>query len=328
MKSLTTRTYKLFVLSCVISIALILGLYWAINWGHHKLPKWILEAGRDTTITQKKSAKTCKNCHEKIFQAWKDGRHALAWNSETFIEDSENRSKEKCLPCHIPEVVLAGEKPDSRIENRDEGIFCFSCHVKSEVMRGPYDLFSPPHPTKQDLNYRKSLYCSSCHVKTYKEWVNSGSKETCQSCHMPRHRGRLVQKFPLHFLHTSKEVADHSVPAGRADENDLSLEARWLENRLEITLENKGVPHGLPTADSGDPRLYLYLDALSTDGKTLEQFKEILAPQQETALQFMQRRGFNFMLPPEVYKIAISIQIKQAWRKEKIELLQKVLIHP
>ena len=139
---------------------------------------------------------------------------------------------------------------------------------------------------------------------------------------MPRARKRLTQKFPLSLLHSKKPTGDHSFPHGEIGENDLKMQAEWTGNRLTVALTNTAIPHNVPTADNGDPRLYLYVNVLSASGEIIETNKEIVAPQQETALSYNKESRFVYTVPEQARAADIRLQYKPAWSKEKSDIRQ------
>lgn len=281
----------------------------------------LIELVRQKDLMEYPDAKRCSECHRSIYDSWKESRHSVAWSSKTYIQETQNRSKEKCLPCHIPKEVKAGVKPTPRLKNRDDGVYCVPCHAVDNAMNGPYDLFSPPHPTRQNLEYGKSKICGSCHVKTYKEWKASGSLKTCQGCHMPRSKKRLVQKFPLGLFHSKKPVGDHSFVHGKIKAQDLLFYAELKENKVVVTLLNRSIPHLLPTAENGDPRLFLYVKYFNSSDEKTDQYKEILAPQLDTALPPGEKIIFQYPWTNKTKRVEASLQYKPAWSKEKKEVL-------
>lgn len=300
--------------------AALFSIYFVINIIPGILPPSLIELARQPELLKYPAAKRCADCHKDIYEAWKRSRHSLAWVSEGYVKASENHTKEKCLNCHIPTTVFPGEKPQPRLDHRDDGVYCVPCHVKDGAMHGPYDILAPPHPTKQDEAYRTARFCSSCHEKTYKQWQATGSQKTCQSCHMQRRIKRLTQKFPLYVLHAKREVADHSFPKRDIREVDIAVNAAFTPRTVEIELTNLNVPHWVPTADNGDPRLYLYTTFFDADGQAVDELKEILAPQQETALPYRKPVNFRYLAGPEVVRAELLLQYKPAWSKEKSDV--------
>ena len=295
--------------------------YYILNYQHTLIPSKLVEFAREPELIKNPPAKTCEECHTSIFESWKKSRHSKSWISEFYTEDSENHSKEKCLPCHIPQTVNPGEKPEPRMDHRDDGVYCVSCHFKDGAMRGPYDLLSPPHPTRKVAEFRKSVFCGSCHEKTYKEWQATGQQRTCQSCHMGRTKARLTQKFPLNILHRKRSVADHSFPHGKISPGDLAVELTFQNTKATLSLTNLSVPHFLPTADNGDPRLYAYTSFMNSSGEEVGTEKEIISPQKETALPWNKPITYNYYIDSSTVSAKVSLQYKPAWTKEKTEIV-------
>lgn len=313
---LSTQILNLLTAIGCFAIAGISAAYFLINEKFEWIPESALELIRDKALLERPEAKRCSECHQDIYEAWKESRHSISWTSKTYIEASDNRTKEKCLACHIPESVK-GEKPSPRLDRRDEGIYCVSCHFVEGKMNGPYDLLALPHPTHRNPDYVRSSFCGSCHEKTLKEWKETGVEDTCQDCHMPRKKGRLTQKLPLNLLHQKKWVGNHKFLHGDLTEKDILMDAGFKDNFFNLSLLNKTIPHAVPTADNGDPRLYLYITFFNEAGEQVDQSKEILAPQQETALAFNKKADFQYRLFNPVSQVNIVLKYQPAWSKEK-----------
>ena len=163
----SSRIFYLLIGVGLIGLAGLTIVYFLVNEHFEWIPEKVLELARDPEILKKPPAKKCSECHKEIYKAWKDSRHSVSWASDNFIEASDNRTKEKCLPCHIPKSVQ-GDKPSPRLELRDEGIYCVSCHFIDNKMQGPYDLLAPPHPTFRNPDNIRSKISGSCHQKTFK----------------------------------------------------------------------------------------------------------------------------------------------------------------
>ena len=323
---LSERIINLLVAFGCFAVAGISITYFLINEKFEWIPESALELVREKELSERPEAKRCSECHKDIYEAWKESRHSISWTSKTYIEASENRTKEKCLACHIPESVT-GEKPSPRLDRRDEGIYCVSCHFVDRKMNGPYDLIAPPHPTHRNPDYVNSKLCGSCHQRTFKEWKATGIEETCQDCHMPRTKDRLTQKFPLNLLHKKKWVGNHKFLHGDITEKDIQMEAEFKNNFFNLSLLNKTVPHWVPTADNGDPRLYLYITFFNSEGEKVDQAKEIIAPQQETALPYNKKLKFRYRLFDPVAQAGIALKYQPAWSKEK-ELVWEKTVQP
>jgi len=277
-------------------------------------------------LLQRPSAKRCSDCHTKIYEAWEKSRHAKAWVSEHFKEESENYSKIKCLSCHAPHQVDPLKKPILRVERRHEGINCIACHFKEETkaMHGPYKVFSPPHPSREDRNYTKPEICAGCHQKTYKEWKIARVKTSCQRCHM-----RVVDytwimdKFPFFLFHSRKALHDHTFPTGKASKKDIKI--ILTEGALNII--NVGVPHNLPTADQGNPRLYLIIELFYERGKR-KVIRKVLSPQAKTALAYLIPYTVKIPYYEKLEKVRVRIYRRLAWKKERELILFEELKKP
>ena len=273
-------------------------------------------------LLQRPPAKRCSDCHADIYKEWKKSRHFHAWTSENFRVESENYAKVKCLSCHAPHQVDPEKKPLLRAEFREDGVSCVACHFKEETrsMHGPLKVWSPPHPSRQDLSYTKSTFCAGCHRETYKEWKMAKVEKSCQSCHMPSLGKRdLIQKFPFYLFHLAKPRTSHEFPSLKASPEDV--EVRLEAGKLILT--NVGVPHNLPTADQGDPRLYLLAEITYANGRK-KIVRKLLSPQSKTALAY--RKPREIRIPPgEVKEITVRLLRKLAWSEER-ELIKEVTL--
>ena len=119
------------------------------------------------------------------------------------------------------------------------------------------------------------------------------------------------------MLHKKKWVGNHKFLHGDITEKDILIEVEFEERFFNFSLLNKTVPHRVPTADNGDPRLYLYITFLNVAGDQVDQMKSIIAPQQDTALPFNKKMGFRYRLFDPVDQAKIVLKYQPAWSKEK-----------
>ena len=98
---------------------------------------------------------------------------------------------------------------------------------------------------------------------------------------------------------------------------------RIKPNSTNLSLENQTIPHFVPTADNGDPRLYLYIKFFNDKGEAVDSAKEIIAPQQETALPYNKRINFQYRLFDPVSRAVIELKYQSAWSKEKHQIFSK-----
>lgn len=264
-------------------------------------------------LLERPESKRCSDCHADIFREWEKSRHAIAWKSETFKVETENYTKTKCLSCHAPHQVDPDKKPALREKFLEDGIGCVACHFKDETkaMHGPHKVWSPPHPSKQDLSYIKSNFCAGCHQETFKEWKMAKVEKSCQDCHMPNMgEKRIVQKFPFEYFHSKKPRHDHTFPTGIARAEDIKVELIKQDQSYYLQITNVGIPHNLPTADQGSPKLYIVVE--SDAGR----FVKLLTPQAKNALVYGQPMLVD--IPWQDFKnLKVDIYRRLSWKEER-----------
>lgn len=152
-----------------------------------------------TNVEQAKipSTKRCRFCHEKDWQSFQRGKHALAWKSkEEFPEYHYSRKKgnsesgvKTCAQCH-----KIGLKSDSATQRlwREQGIeganSCANCHTAHafsgrEAARP--EACRSCHSGTQTPQWES--YTASRHFEVRQTSADSSAKQqgpTCQSCHL------------------------------------------------------------------------------------------------------------------------------------------------
>ncbi|MDQ7055998.1 MAG: multiheme c-type cytochrome [Persephonella sp.] len=275
-------------------------------------------------LLERPPSKRCADCHQKIYNQWKTSRHAQAWVSEEFIKKTKNRTKTKCLSCHAPLEVKAGEKPQLRDKLREEGVNCFSCHYREETdsIHGPYKVFSPPHYSTYNPEYTSARICSGCHKKTYDNWIKTGSNKNCQECHMPSKKDRLIQKFPFMYFHSKKDLHNHSFLPLKADEQDFSITVVYKGKALMVSVKNLAVPHTVPTAQQGKPKYYLQIKGFERK-ETLLSESEMITP--ENGFEYKREKTFIFYVDKKPDEVVVELYRKLSWKKEREFVLKKRL---
>ncbi len=118
-------------------------------------------------------SQSCAQCHENIYTAWQDTRHALAFSAPIFQRDwTQLGSQVSCLECHTTGFDTATGL------YAEEGVTCEACH-------GP---FQPDHPEKPMPITPNADLCGTCHKTTTDEWhasVHGLEGIQCQACHNP-----------------------------------------------------------------------------------------------------------------------------------------------
>jgi predicted CXXCH cytochrome family protein len=116
---------------------------------------------------------TCLACHRDTQEAWAEGSHGKAADSEAYLADWMARGQPKeCLACHT-----TGYDPieDSYLA---AGVACEACHSPA-----PND-----HPNEPMPSDNSGRLCGSCHNETLFEWQVSKHREVnlgCLACHDP-----------------------------------------------------------------------------------------------------------------------------------------------
>lgn len=234
----------------------------------------------------------CGECHRDIYRMWRSSAHANSMEDSIFLDAFRSAEAgegsavaRKCLKCHAPTIEVTG---DVALKQRLtwEGVSCEVCHSLvavdlsglgprleldvGPVKRGPIpDAESMGHEVAYSELHATSLACAGCHeyvnpegtpiITTFSEWREShAAKEgaTCQSCHMAKTRGAVVD--PRVKRIKSAEVNLHEMPGGHSLEQlhkalGLAIDAHREGDTLvvDVGLVNKGAGHAVPTGMPG-----------------------------------------------------------------------------
>lgn len=210
------------------------------------------------------SSKNCKECHEEIYNHWKNAIHSMSIEDPIFKAsymesylNTAGETKFHCLRCHAP-VTLINNDYDLKKEITKEGVNCDFCHsIKKvnidnkdnpfeleigEVKRGPLsNVDSPAHKTESSPLFKSSELCAGCHeytndkgvtiLGTYSEWKTSpyaAEGTHCQNCHMPLIPGKVVK--PKIKSSNQKKINLHAISASRSTEQ--------LRKALNVEIKN------------------------------------------------------------------------------------------
>jgi hypothetical protein len=269
------------------------------------------------------SAEICGDCHRAIHDGWRRSAHANAMESRLFQDalklaeaDFGLQSRRVCLSCHSPIAVLTGDLGLIKKVSW-EGVTCDYCHsirdvtltdgnprAKVEfslVKSGPSkEAVSTAHGTAYSPIFTSPLACVTCHeyrnslgfpvLTTYTEWKNSaytGGEESCQSCHMYRVEGDVVdprvKRGSRLALNLHEIPGSHSLDQlNKAIKAQLSATREGNQVKVSVEVSNRGAGHDVPT---GSPlrQLILEIRADRYDGKHFRQervFRRTVADQQ------------------------------------------------
>lgn len=262
------------------------------------------------------TAATCGACHTEIYAEWQSSVHAAAWVDPQFQGELSKDPEVAwvCINCHTPagdqqvEISVAtgdvraperSMNPDFSEAFQQEGLTCVTCHYRDGAVLGPYGDSDAPHAVTLEPRLRSSELCMDCHqavarvedtlvcsFNTGVEWQESGSTDTCQSCHMPqvdrplvaggperstrRHwfLGSGIAKGPQSDEHAALYAQAPVGIAGTLDAPGSAAVGELVSARLDV--ENVAGAHAVPT---GDPERYLWveLQAVDAQGRVIAQ---------------------------------------------------------
>ncbi|MFN3466251.1 MAG: hypothetical protein ACK4WF_00945, partial [Candidatus Brocadiales bacterium] len=169
-----------------------------------------------------------------------------------------------------------------------------------------------PHPVGQEHRlYLESELCGKCHVRTFKEWQKATQKDkkTCQNCHMPAVKRKLIQDEPWQRLFREKEIKKHTfspVEEFLTSERPIRIDLEWPN----IVIENVSIPHALPTGDYGyrEVVLRMRLKGPEVDGILLKE--ESFFVETDTSLKSGEKRVFPLSVPWGALKKDTSLTVE------------------
>lgn len=263
-------------------------------------------------------SKKCGDCHIDIYNEWVGSLHAKSYVSEEFRISTNDYEFKFCLGCHVPETIfipayidaslteVAEKEIKPRTHNLEDGVDCQSCHLTADcVLAGPHSGMGP-HPMEKKVEfYRKSELCGRCHIETFKEYLGNASNnhaETCQDCHMPAVKRKLIQDEPWQKIHRQKEGKMHTFSSLSVLENnkdffmlsftELSNKNNQIKGVLEI--QNNMTNHSIPTGIYGYKEVLLLINLKNSLGGIIESKQESIFAEMDTQLKPMEKRRYPF----------------------------------
>ena len=267
----------------------------------------------------------CGHCHIDIYKEWTGSTHSKSYINEEFRVATNNYEYDFCIRCHAPETVFTSLENDTgdNIENsvtpstnneivaRDynlkDGVDCQGCHLTVDCeFSGPHDGISP-HPLKKNEEfYRTSELCGTCHVDTFEEYLTyagNGNDETCQDCHMPAVRRKLIQDEPWQKLHKKKEGKAHTFSVSSAMKKkkdfidlkftEINKDNNQITGSVEIT--NTKVNHSIPTGKYGYREVLLLINLKDNLGRIIKSKQESMFVELNTQLKPGEKKIYNFV---------------------------------
>jgi len=233
-----------------------------------------------------KTAKSteCDKCHKIIYEEWSKDVHSKAYTRDAFKKASKDYEMQECVSCHAPQQNADEKNLKTRPVHQEEGVNCTTCHLRDNMIYGPYKL-EAKHKSDQDEAFLKSEFCAGCHMPTFQEWQASGSKKTCQECHMPRVEREVVQMGFFYSLILSKRmVGRHYLGYEQLLKDAARITGEAGKGTVKLSVTNRAGGHNMPTGKYGDYQIVLSTQVKDADGKTVFAKDEIFSTLQKNGI--------------------------------------------
>jgi nitrate/TMAO reductase-like tetraheme cytochrome c subunit len=275
---------------------------------------YLLEMGDKTAKSSE-----CDQCHKTIYEEWSKDAHSKAYTSDAYRQVSKDYEMPECVSCHAPQQAADEKDLKTRPVHKEEGVNCTTCHLKNHMIYGPYKL-TAKHKSEQDESYLKSEFCAGCHMPTFREWQASGSKKTCQECHMPRVEREVVQMGFFYSLILSKRmVGRHYLGYDQLFKDAARITGELGKGTIKISLTNRAGGHNMPTGKYGDYRIVLNTQAKDADGKTIFSKEEIFSTLKKNGIPPKKAVTFEYPFLLEAgkrYQVSSSLFYKMGGRPD------------
>jgi nitrate/TMAO reductase-like tetraheme cytochrome c subunit len=261
----------------------------------------------------------CNECHKLIYEEWSKDLHSKAFVNDPFKKGTKNYGAEECISCHAAQEIANEKNLKTRPVHKEEGVNCTTCHLKNNMIYGPYKL-TAKHKSEQDESMLKSEFCSGCHMPTFQEWQASGSKRTCQECHMPRVERKAVQGFPISMFVPNRMVGQHTQSYEKLLKETALITGEAGKGSLKISLTNRAGGHNMPTGKYGDYRIVLNTQVKDTDGKTIFSKEESFSTLKKNGVPPQKAVTFEYPISLETgkrYKVNSTLLYQVEGRPEQ-----------
>ena len=307
--------------SCAISMVIVIAVM-AISSGCkliENLHPELVKRGAEFPGSHK-----CGDCHVDIYNEWVESSHSQSYISEEFRVSTNNYEFKFCIRCHVPETIFTSLEVDSgskteislskskkdeiapRDYNLKDGVDCHGCHLTADcTLAGPHAGISPHPIEKKEGLFKSSELCGKCHVDTFEEYlmyVGNGNDETCQNCHMPAVRRKLIQDEPWQKLHVRKKGKAHTFSSLSALKNnkdfieltftEISNSNKQVKGKVEIL--NTKVNHSIPTGKYGYKEVLLLINLKDNFGRIVKSKQESMFVELNTQLKPGEKKIYNF----------------------------------
>jgi nitrate/TMAO reductase-like tetraheme cytochrome c subunit len=276
---------------------------------------YLLEMGEKTVKSSE-----CNECHKIIYEEWSKDFHAKAYVNDPFKKGSKNYTATECIACHTAQEMAEEKNLKTRPVHKEEGVSCTTCHLRNNMIYGPYKL-TAKHKSEQDESMLKSEFCSGCHMPTFQEWQASGSKKTCQECHMPRSERKVVQGFLLSALVPKRMVGQHLMIYDKLLKETALITGEAGKGSVKISLTNRAGGHNMPTGKYGDYRIVLNTQVKDADGKTIFSKEEVFSTLKKNGVPSQKTVAFEYPISFETgkrYKVTSNLLYQGEGRPDQL----------
>lgn len=252
----------------------------------------------------------CGDCHVDIYNEWVESSHSQSYISEEFRVSTNNYEFKFCIRCHVPETIftlLENDEIAPRDYNLKDGVDCHGCHLTVDcTLAGPHAGISPHPIEKKEELFKSSELCGKCHVDTFEEYltyVENDNDKTCQDCHMPAVRRKLIQDEPWQKLHVRKEGKAHtfsSLSALKSNKDfieitftEISNSNKQIKGKVEIL--NTKVNHSIPTGKYGYKEVLLLINLKDNFGTIVKSKQESMFVELNTQLKPGVKKIYSFV---------------------------------
>lgn len=265
---------------------------------------YLLETGEKTVKSSE-----CNECHKLIYEEWSKNFHSKAYINDPFKKSSRNYGAEECTGCHVAQDIRDEKNLKVRPVHKEEGINCTTCHLKNNMIYGPYKL-TAKHKSEQDDLMLKSEFCAGCHMPTFQEWQASGSKKTCQECHMPRVERKAVQGGFIAAVVPKRMIGQHLQIYEALLKEAALITGETGKGLLKLSLTNRGADHNMPTGKYGDYRILLSTLVQDGVGKTVFSKEEVFSTMKKNGVPPQKTLMFEYPVSFETgkrYKVSSTL---------------------
>ena len=291
--------------SCVISMVIVIAIM-AISSGCiiENLHPELVKRGAEFPGSHK-----CGDCHVDIYNEWVESSHSQSYISEEFRVSTNNYEFKFCIRCHVPETIftlLENDEIAPRDYNLKDGVDCHGCHLTVDcTLAGPHSGISPHPIEKKEELFKSGELCGKCHVDTFEEYLMyvADNDETCQDCHMPAVRRKLIQDEPWQKLHVRKEGKAHTFSSLSALKNnkdfieltftEISNSNKQIKGKVEIL--NTKVNHSIPTGKYGYKEVLLLINLKDNFGRIVKYKQESMFVELNTQLKPGVKKIYSFV---------------------------------